>query len=81
MAGSEPTFFDRVVAATGLNELVAPFTVSRLLVRAGVHEPRNVGPGELSAALPELERGIGVYLGSEDCERAMARLRALVAPA
>jgi hypothetical protein len=71
-----PTLFDRVVAATGLNELVAPFTVSRLLVRAGV-EPRELTGGDLQQALPELEQGIRVYLSRAECEQAMTRLRAL----
>ena len=73
-----PTLFDQVVAATGLNELVAPFTVSRLLVRAGI-EPRDLTGRDLQTALPELEQGIRVYLSRAECEQAMSRLRALCA--
>jgi hypothetical protein len=76
MSAVSPPLFDRVVQATGLNELVAPFTVSRLLLRAGV-EPKQLTPDDLARALPELERGISVYLSTEDCEQAMERLRAL----
>lgn len=72
----EEELFDEVVRATGLNELVAPFTVSRLLVRADV-EPKDLTPADLTRALPELERGISVYLTPEDTEQAMARLREL----
>ena len=73
-----PTLFDRVVAATGLNELVAPFTVSRLLVRAGF-EPSELTGDQLQQALPELEQGISVYLSRAECAQAMTRLRALCA--
>lgn len=70
------TFFDEIVAASGLNEVVAPFTVSRLLLRADV-QPESVGPGELARALPELERGLRVYLGDGEATEALARLRGL----
>ena len=74
------TLFDQAVEATGLNALVAPFTVSRLLVRAGV-EPRALTHDELERALPEIENGIRVYLSRAECEQAMTRLRALCASA
>ena len=73
-------FFDRIVAATGLNELIAPFTVTRLLLRADV-DTKHVTPDEFAKALPEFERGIGVYLSDEVAAAAMERLRALAAPA
>jgi hypothetical protein len=68
--------FEQVVAATGLNALVAPFTVSRLLVRADV-EPKAFTSDDLARALPELERGISVYLSEVEAAQAMSRLRAL----
>ena len=71
-----PTLFDQVVQATGLNALIAPFTVSRLLVRADI-EPKEMTAEDLGRALPEIERGISVYLSREECEQAMVRLRAL----
>jgi hypothetical protein len=74
------SLFDQVVAASGLNELVAPFTVSRLLLRADV-QPDALDATTLDRALPELERGIRPYLTEAEVAAAMARLRALCAPA
>jgi hypothetical protein len=70
------SLFDDIVAASGLDELVAPFTVSRLLLRADV-QPDQVRPEDLARALPELERGIRVYLGEGEADAAVARLRGL----
>jgi hypothetical protein len=74
------SLFDEVVAASGLNELVAPFTVSRLLLRADI-QPDSLDPEALDRALPELERGIRPYLTAAEVDAAMGRLRALSAPA
>jgi hypothetical protein len=71
--------FDQVVAASGLNAAIAPFTISRLLVRAGIR-PRSVTPSELHAVLPQLEDGLAVYLRGDDLERARAGLRRLAQP-
>jgi hypothetical protein len=68
--------FDEVVQATGLAEIIAPFTVSRLLVSADV-SPHELTRESLAAALPELERGLSVYLGGPELERALSRLRSL----
>ena len=76
---AEPPLFDQVVEASGLNELVARFTVSRLLLRADV-EPGSLDPAGLARALPEIERGIRVYLTDEEVQRAAERLRALAGP-
>ena len=70
--------FDEVVVATGLNELVAPFTVSRLLLRADAL-PDTLDPAALQRALPELEQGIRPYLTEAEAQTAMARLRELAA--
>ena len=70
------TLFDEIVAASGLNEVVAPYTVSRLLLRADAN-PESLTQDDLARALPELERGISVYLTDDEAERAFARLRAL----
>ena len=72
--------FDRVVAASGLNELVAPFTVSRLLLRADA-PPDTLDPEALQRALPELERGIRPYLSEGEVDAAMGRLRDLAGAA
>ncbi len=73
---SSGPLFERVVAASGLSEVIAPFTVSRLLVRAEV-PPGELTPDELARALPVLEEGLGVYLRGEELERARRELRAV----
>ncbi len=75
-----PTFFDRVVEASGLNEVVAPFTMSRLLIRADA-QPDALRPADLARALPEIEQGIRVYLPDEEAEEAVGKLRALAGEA
>ncbi len=72
-------FFDRIVAASGLSPVIAPFTMSRLLVRADVL-PEAVTPDELARALPVVEEGLGVYLRGADLERARRDVRALAEP-
>ena len=69
---------DEVVEASGLTALIAPFTVSRLLISAGV-TPRELRPPDLERALPELERGLAVYLGPDELAQALDRLRSLAA--
>ena len=71
-----PTLFDEVVRATGLVELIAPFTVSRLLVSAEV-VPQEMTAEDLERALPTLEQGLAVYLDDEGLAAARERLRAL----
>ncbi len=73
---SENPLFDRVVTASGLNEIVAPFTISRLLLRADV-QPRELTPELLARALPEVETGIRVYLDEDEAQAAVQRLRSL----
>ncbi len=50
---SPETFFDQAVRASGLNPVIAPFTVSRLLLRAEV-QPKQLTPDGLARALPAL---------------------------
>jgi hypothetical protein len=71
--------FDAVVAASRLNALVAPYTITRLLVRSNA-SPDTVTPEELAGALPRIEEGLGVYLGEADVAAAMADIRRLAAP-
>ena len=70
------SLFDDVVEATGLAELVAPFTVSRLLVAADV-SPKELTAADLARALPQLERGLSIYLGPDELARALTDLRRL----
>ena len=70
------SLFDAVVEASGLVSLIAPFTVSRLLVAAGV-SPQELTPRDLERALPELEKGLAVYLAEDELERSLASMRRL----
>ena len=70
--------FDQVVRASGLVALIAPFTVSRLLVGADV-SPRDMTPSDLQRAIPELERGLAVYLSEPELADALSKLRELSA--
>ncbi len=72
------SLFDQVVAASGLNELVAPFTVSRLLIAAGV-TPQELTRADLARALPDLEQGLRVYLDESQLTEAREKLRRLAA--
>ena len=68
--------FDEVVAASRLNRLVAPFTVSRLLTRAGVL-PDQLTPEALRAALPHFEQGFALYLEADELRAAMQDMHRL----
>ena len=68
--------FDELVEASGLVSLIAPFTVSRLLVAADV-SPQEMGPDDLRRALPALERGLAVYLKGDELDDALANVRRL----
>ena len=70
------SLFDAVVEASGLVALIAPFTVSRLLVAAGV-SPQEMTADDLERALPELEKGLAVYLADDELERSLASMRRL----
>jgi hypothetical protein len=71
------TLFDEVVDASGLAAVIAPYAISRLLVRAGIASPRELTPEDLTRALPELEQGLSVYLQGEELQQAIAALRRL----
>jgi hypothetical protein len=69
------SLFDEVVEASGLSPVIAPFTISRLLLRAGVRT--ELDADGLARALDEIERGLGVYLPAEEVAAAMGRIGAL----
>ena len=69
--------FDDVVEASGLLALIAPYTVSRLLISAGA-SPQALTGEDLAEALPQLEAGLAVYLSEEELAQAMVKLRALL---
>ena len=68
--------FDAVVEASGLVELIAPFTISRLLVAADI-SPQEMTASDLERAMPQLQRGLAVYLSPEQLDEALAKLRRL----
>ena len=68
--------FEQVVARSRLNAVVAPFTITRLLVRADLR-PESLTREELAGVLPRLEDGLAVYLRGEELEAARRDLRAL----
>ena len=68
--------FERVVAASRLNQLVAPYTIRRLLIRSNV-SPEELTPEGLEQALPRLEQGLAVYLKGDEHAQAMQSLRSL----
>ena len=72
--------FDEAVAASRLADVIAPFTMTRLLVRADV-SPRTLTREELAAALPTIEEGLRVYLGEEALRAAVEDLRRVAAGA
>jgi hypothetical protein len=74
---TEATLFDRIVAASGLTPLVAPYTVRRLLLRANVVPPEQVTVEELRALLPDFLGELRVYLDRETHEAVSSALRAL----
>lgn len=76
MTGRE--LFDAVVAASRLNRVIAPFTITRLLVRANVR-PDELTPADLERVLPRIEQGLRVYLDDHEVQRAIADIRALAA--
>jgi hypothetical protein len=68
--------FEKVVEVSRLQKLLAPFALTRLLVRANVI-PRHMTTEELARALPVLEEGLRVYLTEAELAAAMDDLRAL----
>ena len=77
---SEPPygFFDQVVSATGIAELIAAAAVSRACVRAGV-VPAALTPESLVKVLPHLEKTLEIYLHDE-AELRLRAIRALARP-
>lgn len=79
MSGSG-ALFDEVVAASRLSHVIARFTVSRLLISAGVL-PAEMTLRELAQAMPRLEEGLAVYLEGDELTAVMREIRRLAAQA
>jgi hypothetical protein len=73
----EARLFDGIVAASGLTPVIAPYTIRRLLLRAGIVPPEQVTTDELRQILPTLVGELRVYLGQEEHEAAATALRTL----
>ena len=56
--------------------MLAPFTMTRLLVKAG-KSPQRLTAADLADALPTIEDGLGVYLSADELDAAMRDLRAI----
>ena len=70
--------FERVVAASGLTSVVAPYTIKRLLLREMIVPPEKVTPAQLERALPGLIDALRVYFDPEDHASATRALWALL---
>lgn len=70
--------FDEVVTASRLSQVIARFTVSRLLISVGVL-PAEMTPRDLAGALPRLEEGLSVYLRGDELDAALTEIRRLAA--
>jgi hypothetical protein len=70
------TFFDRIVAASGLASVIAPSALRRALVRVGL-DPTSVTSRDLASALPSIEKSLSVYLPSHRVSENMRAIRAL----
>jgi len=70
------SLFDDVVAASGLSRVIAPFTISRLLISAGVI-PSEMTPQDLARALPGLDAGLALYLEGPELEAASRAIHEL----
>lgn len=73
---SRDDLLERVVRATRLNMLIAPFTVRRLLIKAGVN-PKRLDRAAVEKALPTFAEGLPTFLPPDEVEGALADLRAL----
>lgn len=74
---AEGSLYDRIVAASGLTPVIAPYTIRRLLLRANVVPPEGVTLEEYRELLPSLLAELRVYLAHDEHESAAAALRAL----
>lgn len=69
--------FDELVARSRLSPAVAPFTLSRLLLRAWVMDRDTMTAEDLLRALPHLEDGLRDYLDADALAAVMDDIRQL----
>jgi hypothetical protein len=70
------SFFDRIVAASGLASVIAPSALRRALVRVGI-DPSSMTSRDLAGALPSIEKSLSVYLPTQRVSENMRAIRAL----
>ncbi len=73
---SSDKFLDRVVSATRLTPLLAPFVVRRICVNQGVIAA-DMGPAELQRILPKLLEAVAQYVDPSALLEAKAELEQL----
>jgi DNA-binding response OmpR family regulator len=66
----------RVVAVSGLSELLARSSIERACQRAGV-DPKTMTAADLRRALPHIQRILSLFLSVADAEERMAAIEAL----
>jgi hypothetical protein len=71
-------FVTAVSILTPMLGSVAPFTLSRLLLRARVYDRETMTLTELERALPKVEEGLAEVLNPADRARVSAQLRRLL---
>ncbi|HYO51538.1 response regulator [Archangium sp.] len=76
-AGALPgSFFDAVVARSGLSPVIAPSTMTRACRKAGV-EPQLLTPTSLARALPSIRDMLNIFLDAQEAERRIQAIQAL----
>ena len=75
-----PTLFEEIVgvAARYLGRSVAPFTVSRLLIRAGIFDREALSVADARRALPHLRAGLGEFLTAEELQATIDQMTAVI---
>lgn len=76
-----PSLFAEMVAVASrtLSASVAPFTMSRLLLRARVLDRDAMTPAQALDALPTVEAGLAEFLTPAELRTTMAELREVIA--
>jgi DNA-binding response OmpR family regulator len=70
------SFFDEVVARSGLSPVIGPSTISRACRRAGV-DPQMLNAVNLARVLPSLRNTLGIFLDEKEVEQRMQALQGL----
>lgn len=77
-ANSGAALFDALVIATGIDRLVAPFTVRRLLMRVNVFRVEALTRDDIERVRPHLQSELSKYLDAGEIPGAMARIDELM---